>query len=328
MELTLSDAEQLREVAGELAQHFKLIGRALSVRVDQRGGQVTVGGDDGSVVLAARLIEELYDLAGTGFRLHPTVVSHACRLVSQDPEARIKDFFSDVVFVGRRKKAIFPRSINQRRYVDTIRTHDVVFGLGPAGTGKTYLAVAMALSALMRDQVSRIILCRPAVEAGEKLGFLPGDMVEKINPYLRPLYDALHDMVDYDRVTRLLDRAVIEIAPLAFMRGRTLSDAFVILDEAQNSTKEQMKMFLTRLGTGSQAVITGDPSQVDLPRGVRSGLAHASWVLRDVPGIGFTRFNSGDVVRHGLVSRIIEAYDRADRRDITRSAHPVAGGEE
>ncbi len=270
-----------------------------------------MAGDDGSVELAARLVEELYELAGTGFVLHPTVVEHACRLVLQDPEARVKAFFTDVVYVGRRKKAIFPRTPNQRLYIEAIRNHDVVFGMGPAGTGKTYLAVAMALSALMKDEVQRIILCRPAVEAGEKLGFLPGDLIEKVNPYLRPLYDSLHDMVDFERVGRFLDRGVIEVAPLAFMRGRTLGESFVILDEAQNTTPEQMKMFLTRLGMGSKAVITGDPSQVDLPRGKRSGLRHAVSVLQHVDGIAMTRFGPEDVVRHGLVSRIIRAYDRA-----------------
>jgi len=312
-ELTLSDAERLRELAGELAQHFKIIGRAFGVRIDQRGERVTVAGDVGSVALAARLIQELYDLVGTGFHLHPTVVEHACRLVLQDPEAQVRAFFTDVVYVGRRKKAIFPRTVNQRRYIDAIRSHDVVFGLGPAGTGKTYLAVAMALSALMKDEVQRIVLCRPAVEAGEKLGFLPGDLVEKVNPYLRPLYDSLHDMVDFERIGRFIDRGVIEIAPLAFMRGRTLAESFVILDEAQNTTPEQMKMFLTRLGNGSKAVITGDPSQVDLPRGKRSGLAHAVDVLGRVRGIAVTRFGPSDVVRHGLVSAIIRAYDRASR---------------
>jgi phosphate starvation-inducible protein PhoH and related proteins len=313
VELTLSDAERLREVAGELAQHFKVVEKAFGVRIDQRGERVSVTGEDASVALATRLITELYDLAGTGFHLHPTVVEHASRLVRQDPEAKVKAFFTDVVYVGRRKKAVFPRSVNQRHYIDAIRIHDVVFGVGPAGTGKTYLAVAMALSALMKDEVQRIVLCRPAVEAGEKLGFLPGDLIEKVNPYLRPLYDSLHDMVDFERVVRFIDRGVIEVAPLAFMRGRTLGESFVILDEAQNTTPEQMKMFLTRLGTGSKAVITGDPTQVDLPRGKRSGLADAVHVLSGVRGIATTRFTSDDVVRHGLVSDIIRAYDRAGR---------------
>ena len=300
-------------MAGELAQHFKVIERAFGVRIDQRGEKVTITGGEADVPLTARLLEELYELSGTGFHLHSTVVEHACRLVRQDPHAKVKDFFTDVVYVGRRKKAIFPRSVNQRHYIDAIRSHDVVFGLGPAGTGKTYLAVAMALSALMKDEVQRIVLCRPAVEAGEKLGFLPGDLVEKVNPYLRPLYDSLHDMVDFERVVRFIDRGVIEVAPLAFMRGRTLAESFVILDEAQNTTPEQMKMFLTRLGTGSKAVITGDPSQVDLPQGKRSGLADAVQVLADVRGIATTRFTAEDVVRHGLVSAIIRAYDRASR---------------
>ncbi len=304
------------------------MGSALGVRIDQRGEQVSISGDDNAVDLAAKLISELYDLVGTGFHLYPTVVDHACRLVLQEPQARIKDLFTDVVYVGRRKKAIFPRSVNQQRYIDAIRCNDVVFGLGPAGTGKTYLAVAMALSALMKDEVQRIVLCRPAVEAGEKLGFLPGDLVEKVNPYLRPLYDSLHDMVDYERVSRFIDRGIIEVAPLAFMRGRTLSEAFVILDEAQNTTSPQMKMFLTRLGVGSKAVITGDPSQIDLPRGQRSGLDHAVQVLAGIPDILKIRFTADDVVRHGLVSRIIRAYDQAGRSQGWSPARTPRGGEE
>ena len=212
VELILSDAERLRELAGELAQHFKVIGRAFDVRVDQRGEQVVISGADGPVALVVRLIGELYDLAGTGFHLHPTVVEHACRLVLQEPDARIKAYFTDVVYMGRRNKAVFPRSANQRRYIDAIRKHDVVFGLGPAGTGKTYLAVAMALSALMKDEVQRIVLCRPAVEAGEKLGFLPGDLIDKVNPYLRPLYDSLHDLVELLLRPRAVQLVEVEVA--------------------------------------------------------------------------------------------------------------------
>ena len=215
----------------------------------------------------------------------------------------------DLIATTVRGKRITPQSVNQRAYVDAIRKHDLVFGIGPAGTGKTYLGVAMAVQALMQKQVNRIVLARPAVEAGEKLGFLPGDLQEKVDPYLRPLYDALFDLVDYERVTRLLDKQVIEIAPLAFMRGRTLSDAFVILDEAQNTTSEQMKMFLTRIGFGSKAVITGDVTQIDLPTGKRSGLVEAERVLAGIEGIEFVYFSDRDVVRHKLVQMIIKAYE-------------------
>ena len=282
-------------------------------------------GDDGSVDLAASVIEQLYALVGKGLQIHPTLVDHGCRLIQQNPEARLVEYFTDVVFTGHRKKQIFPRSLNQRRYVEAIRAHELVFGIGPAGTGKTYLAMASAVAALMSRQVSRIILCRPAVEAGEKLGYLPGDLAEKVNPYLRPLYDALYDMVDYERASRLMQKGVIEVAPLAFMRGRTLSDAFVIMDEAQNTTGEQMKMFLTRLGMGSRAVVTGNVTQIDLPSHAVSGLVQASHVLQGVDGIGFVRFQAEDVVRHRLVGDIIRAYDRHGRSGRRR---PPQGGEE
>jgi len=303
----------------------------MGVRISARGGEVTVRGNlndnGGGVQLAADLLDQLYDLAGTGFNLHPAAVEHACRLIRRDPAARIRDYFTDVVFTGHRNKEIFPRSFNQRRYVEAIRRDAIVFGVGPAGTGKTYLAMAMAVAALTSKQVNRIILCRPAVEAGEKLGFLPGDLAEKVNPYLRPLYDALYDMMDFDRVARLSNRQVIEVAPLAFMRGRTLSDAFVIMDEAQNTTREQMKMFLTRLGMGSRAVVTGDITQIDLGRGQHSGLVEARRVLRGIKGISFVDFDAEDVVRHTLVSSIIRAYDRDRTRHLEEDgARHAAGG--
>ncbi len=309
--LDFEHSTQLRELTGDCGCHLKQVGRELGVRITQRGTTLTVSGDDGSVDLAASLLNQLYVLINGGLTLSVPLVGHACRLIRLDPEARLADFFNDVVFVGRKKRAIFPRSLNQRIYVETIRRSDIVFGLGPAGTGKTYLAVAMAVAALSANDVQRIVLCRPAVEAGEKLGFLPGDLVEKVNPYLRPLYDALHEMIGYDKTLRLMERGVIEVAPLAFMRGRTLSEAFVILDEAQNTTTEQMKMFLTRLGVGSRAVVTGDPSQVDLPGNTRSGLEEASRILRNIPRIGFVEFTADDVARHALVSAIIRAYDEA-----------------
>ena len=309
--LDFAHGEQLRELTGDYGSHLKQVGRELGVRITQRGTSLTVSGDDGSVLLAESLLKQLYGLVGGGLVLSVPLVDHACRLVRLDPSAKISDYFNDVVFVGRKKKAIFPRSLNQRIYVETMRRNEVVFGLGPAGTGKTYLAVAMAVAALSANEVQRIVLCRPAVEAGEKLGFLPGDLTEKVNPYLRPLYDGLHEMIGMEKTARLMEKGVIEVAPLAFMRGRTLSEAFVILDEAQNTTREQMKMFLTRLGVSSRAVVTGDPSQVDLGRGVPSGLAEASRILRNIPQIGFVEFTADDVVRHSLVSAIIRAYDRA-----------------
>ena len=240
-------------------------------------------------------------------------MDYAIRILSSDRNAKLRDIFLDTVFISAHKRVITPKSVAQKAYIDAIRGYDIVFGIGPAGTGKTYLAMAMAVAELMKNSFSRIILTRPAVEAGEKLGFLPGDLAEKVNPYLRPLYDALHDMVDFDRARKLVERGTIEVAPLAFMRGRTLNDSFVILDEAQNTTTEQMKMFLTRLGYGSKAVITGDVTQVDLPAGKLSGLKEAQAILRDIPGIEFVTFTERDVVRHPLVQQIITAYERAER---------------
>ena len=308
--LEFEHGQQLRELAGEFGAHLKQVGRDLGVRVSQRGTTITIRGSDNSVDIAADVLNQLYLLVGNGLPLSTPLVEQSCRMVRLDPSTNLSKTFTDVVFVGK-KRSIFPRSANQAIYVDAMRKNDLVFGLGPAGTGKSYLAVAMAVGALANNEVQRIILCRPAVEAGEKLGFLPGDLVQKVNPYLRPLYDALHDMLGYERVVRLQERGVIEVAPLAFMRGRTLSEAFVILDEAQNTTREQMKMFLTRLGVGSRAVVTGDLSQVDLPENTASGLDEASRILRGIDRIGFTEFTAEDVVRHGLVSAIVRAYDEA-----------------
>ena len=311
--------EALRSVCGELDQNLAQIGRALAVKISRRGSELRIGGDDGSVHLAAHVLQQLHTLALGRFPLHVSDVEQACRLVRQAPTVDIIGLFQDTVFVPGRKRSIFPRTPMQRRYIQAIRDHDLVFGVGPAGTGKTYLAMAMAVGALKRDEVARIVLCRPAVEAGEKLGFLPGDMAEKINPYLRPLYDALHDMVGYDKAARLIQRGVIEVAPLAFMRGRTLNEAFVILDEAQNTSSEQMKMFLTRLGQDTQAVVTGDVTQIDLPAGQTSGLVEATRLLRHIDGIAELRFTKADVVRHRLVAAIIDAYEKqtkAMRREL------------
>ncbi|MEE2750559.1 MAG: PhoH family protein [Myxococcota bacterium] len=303
------DADKLRELSGELGRNFKVLGRGFGIKVTQRGEQVVLSGDDQEdLELAARALQELYDLIDGGLQIQPSLVQQSCRALSKDPDTRLASLFGEVIYAGRRNKPVFPRSLGQRTYFHAMRNHDVVFGIGPAGTGKTYLAMAMAVAELMAGNVSRIVLCRPAVEAGEKLGYLPGDLAEKVNPYLRPLYDALYDMVDFNRTERLIERRVIEVAPLAFMRGRTLSDAFVILDEAQNTTVEQMKMFLTRLGVGSKAVVTGDVTQIDLPSRQRSGLVHARGVLERLERIGFVDFDHTDVVRHSLVSEIIQAY--------------------
>jgi phosphate starvation-inducible PhoH-like protein len=248
-------------------------------------------------------------LLGKGFPLSPADIEYADRVLNEDVTAHLTEIFLDTIVVSSRNKSIAPKSLAQKAYVEAIRKHDVVFGVGPAGTGKTYLAMAMAVAFLQKKEVSRIVLVRPAVEAGEKLGFLPGDLAEKINPYLRPLYDALYDLMDFDRGQALIEHGVVEVAPLAFMRGRTLNDAFVILDEAQNTTPEQMKMFLTRLGFGSKAVITGDITQIDLPSDKASGMVEANRILKGVAGIKFIRFSDRDVVRHPIVQAIIKAYD-------------------
>jgi phosphate starvation-inducible PhoH-like protein len=270
---------------------------------------VLVEGDPADVARTERVLEQLSALMREGYKLSRGDVKTAGQLVAQDASVELRDYFLKGVARHAGRRPVLPKSVNQRRYLDAIERHDVVFGVGPAGTGKTYLAMAQAVSFLLAKKASRIILARPAVEAGEKLGFLPGDLQEKVNPYLRPLYDALYDMLDVDRVERLLERGAIEIAPIAFMRGRTLNDAFVILDEAQNTTSEQMKMFLTRLGFGSKAVITGDITQIDLPPGKVSGLVEALKVVERVEGIAFVYFDERDVVRHPLVQQIVKAYD-------------------
>jgi phosphate starvation-inducible PhoH-like protein len=266
------------------------------------------------VAIARKVLEQFYAQARSGAPIVPRDVRDAVRLLARSPETPLADVYEDVLgSVGSRRR-IGAKNLSQRNYVERMRESDLVLAVGPAGTGKTYLAMAMAIAALNRHEVSRVILTRPAVEAGEKLGFLPGSMAEKVNPYLRPLYDALHDMMDFDKAARLIERGTIEVAPLAFMRGRTLNDSFVILDEAQNTTSEQMKMFLTRLGFSSKAVVTGDVTQIDLPAGRTSGLVEALRVLEGVEGIGFMRFTEADVVRHPLVSSILRAYDRDTSR--------------
>jgi phosphate starvation-inducible PhoH-like protein len=266
-------------------------------------------GDRGDVDRTEKVLGQLTSMMDEGYKLGKGDVKTAAQLVSQDENVELADYFLKGAPRTSGKRQVMPKSVNQRRYLEAIDQHDIVFGIGPAGTGKTYLAMAQAVSYLLAKRVSRIILARPAVEAGEKLGFLPGDLQEKVNPYLRPLYDALYDMLDVERAERLIERGTVEVAPIAFMRGRTLNDAFVILDEAQNTTSEQMKMFLTRLGFGSKAVITGDITQIDLPTGRTSGLVEAMKVVGNIEGISFIRFDEKDVVRHSLVQQIVKAYD-------------------
>ncbi|MDW7711590.1 MAG: PhoH family protein [Deferrisomatales bacterium] len=308
--LELPDARHAQTLMGEQGAHLRELSNLLrEVTVSSRGTAVQVRGDPTGVELAVAVLRQLYTLVEEGYPLYRTDVDHAVRILKANRKAQLKEIFLDAVFIASDRRVISPKSVAQKAYIEAIRSHDIVFGIGPAGTGKTYLAMAMAVAALTKRQVSRIILTRPAVEAGEKLGYLPGTLFEKVNPYLRPLYDALHHMMDFDKAAKMLEKGVIEVAPLAFMRGRTLDDSFVILDEAQNTTSDQMKMFLTRLGFDSKAVVTGDVTQTDLPPGKVSGLVEVREVLRGIPGIRFCSFSREDVVRHPLVQEIIEAYE-------------------
>ena len=314
--------ELSNEVAAELAGSQDAVLRALEAHLDcrvyLRGNLLTFDGEEAETSAGERVVRELSDLIARGHQIGPgTITAVTGALDAHESPARVLE---DIVW-SHRGLRVAPKTVNQKRYVDSIRSSTITFGVGPAGTGKTFLAVAMAAAALSRHEVNRIILTRPAVEAGERLGFLPGDLMAKVDPYLRPLFDALHDMMDPEKVSQHIDRGVIEIAPLAFMRGRTLNDSFVILDEAQNTTPEQMKMFLTRLGFGSRMVVTGDITQVDLPREQQSGLIVVGDVLDGVDGIDFVRFGGDDVVRHKLVQRIVEAYDIHSQRD----SGPAAG---
>lgn len=304
-----ADPKLAHALFGQQNRHLQQIERLTGVRVSSKGTTALLEGTSANLLLSMRLLEELTGLLKAGFPLRSPDIEYAERIMRMDVSAKLTDIFLDTVAVTSRNKAIAPKSLAQKAYLDAMRSNDVVFGIGPAGTGKTYLAMSMAVASLKKKEISRIVLVRPAVEAGEKLGFLPGDLAEKVNPYLRPLYDALYDLMDFDRGQAMIEHGVIEVAPLAFMRGRTLNDAFVILDEAQNTTTEQMKMFLTRLGFGSRAVITGDVTQTDLPNGRVSGLVQAMDVLRNVDGIRFVRFTDMDVVRHPIVQAIVRAYD-------------------
>jgi phosphate starvation-inducible protein PhoH and related proteins len=308
------DLQAANILFGAHSENLKRIARTTGARINAKGNALTIQGDEVGVHLSKKVLDDLYTLLKKGYPLYPADVDYAIRMVSDDRTVNLEDIFLDTVFISSRKRVITPKSLAQKRYIDAIRKYDLVIGIGPAGTGKTYLAMAMAVASLMKQQVERIVLTRPAVEAGEKLGFLPGSIAEKVNPYLRPLYDALHDMMDFDRASKLVEKGIIEVAPLAFMRGRTLNDSFVILDEAQNTGPEQMKMFLTRMGFNSKAVITGDITQVDLPDNKASGLIEVQAVLRGIEGIEFIYFSDRDVVRHPLVQDIIKAYERMEER--------------
>ena len=305
------DVFLLREISGAVGQNLKILEKNTFVQFSSSGNSILIRGEEAKVKQATKIFLQLLSLLEDGTSLHPAEIDQSSRMLMKEANVNLRELNKDTIFLGHRKKRIYPRSLLQKEYFQAIQRNDLVFGVGPAGTGKTYLAMAMALAALSREEVKRIILCRPAVEAGEKLGFLPGDLIEKVNPYLRPLYDALFDLMGPEKAERMIEREIIEVAPLAFMRGRTLSDAFVILDESQNTTPEQMKMFLTRLGVGSKAVVTGDPSQVDLPRNQTSGLRQALRILKNVDGLKVVELTDADVVRHPLVSSIIKAYAKA-----------------
>ncbi|MBI5496656.1 MAG: PhoH family protein [Deltaproteobacteria bacterium] len=309
-------------IAGVEDSNLRVLSKALGMKVVHRGQDIVIHADGRDPSPAIHALEQLHGMARRGFTLHATDVERVLSILGREPDADVGAMFLDTVFVSAKGRPVAPRGPGQKVYLDSIRVNDITVGVGPAGTGKTYLAMAAAVAALTRRKVHRIVLTRPAVEAGERLGFLPGDLEAKVNPYLRPLYDALHDLMGFDESQLLMQKGVVEVAPLAFMRGRTLNDSFVILDEAQNTTPEQMKMFLTRLGFGSKAVVTGDLTQVDLPSTRQSGLTDAVRVLQDVAGVGTCFLTEKDIVRHPVVQAIVQAYDRDDARRATEKRPP------
>ena len=314
MELRLDD-EGTQTLFGNRDENLRMLEDEFDVKISSRGGEIFVQGDAANVASAEKLLAEMQDLIEQGYPLKKSDMMTSVRVLRDRPEAKLVDFFTDDAVQAAVRRVVTPRNVAQKFYLQAMQEHDITFAIGPAGTGKTFLAVAAAAAAMQEKSIKRIVLCRPAVEAGERLGFLPGDIAEKVNPYLRPLYDSLHDIFGYEKVDKLMEKQIIEIAPLAFMRGRTLNDSFIILDEAQNTTPEQMKMFLTRLGFGSKAVVTGDVTQVDLPEGKKSGLREARNILRNVEGIKFFEFGDKDVVRHPLVAKVVVAYDKAERAE-------------
>src|SRR4051794_164062 len=312
MELAL-DEQQTHTLFGHHDENLRMLEDEFDVKISSRGNEITVQGKAENVAPVEKLLTELQQLIRNGYPLKRSDINTGMRVLRDKPELNVVDFFMDDSLGASLKRVVTPRNLAQKLYLQAVQDFDIVFAVGPAGTGKTFLAVAAAAAALADKSMKRIILCRPAVEAGERLGFLPGDIAEKVNPYLRPLYDSLYDIIGFEKVEKMMERSVIEIAPLAFMRGRTLNDSFIILDEAQNTTPEQMKMFLTRLGFASKCVVTGDVTQVDLPTGKKSGLREARLILDKVEGIHFFDFTDRDVVRHPLVSKIVVAYDRIER---------------
>ena len=337
--LEVDNTAVLVALTGPQSRLLGELARQTGAEVSLRGNVIYVSGAEHDVRVATRFLNDAATLVGRGYEIKPEDVARSVRGLRSNPDASLVELLEQVILITPRRRPIAPKTAAQRDYIEAIRKHDLTFGIGPAGTGKTYLAMAMAASALGQKEVKRIILTRPAVEAGEKLGFLPGDLAEKVNPYLRPLYDALHDMLEFEKVEQMRQRGQIEVAPLAFMRGRTLNDSFVILDEAQNATSEQMRMFLTRLGFNSKAVVTGDITQTDLPQGARSGLREARDIFNNIQGIAFCAFTDQDVVRHPLVQKIIVAYEqldseRAARAEMRRAARheqrsaPAGSGDE
>ncbi|HEX6641837.1 MAG TPA: PhoH family protein [Thermoanaerobaculia bacterium] len=323
IELTL-DEQRAHTLFGNHDENLRAIEDAFDVKISSRGKEIFVGGSAENRAIVEKMIDELQQLIEQGYPLKRSDVQTSVRVMRDKPLTNLIEFFTDDAIGQAIRRVVSPRNMAQKLYLQAISDNDIVFGVGPAGTGKTYLAVAAASAALNDKQIKRIVLCRPAVEAGERLGFLPGDIAEKINPYLRPLYDSLYDIIGFEKVEKLMERSVIEIAPLAFMRGRTLNDAFIILDEAQDTTPEQMKMFLTRLGFGSKAVVTGDITQVDLPDGKKSGLREVRRILDGVEGLKFFDFTDKDVVRHPLVAKIVTAYDRIDREKAAAEAQAAS----
>ncbi len=317
MELTLDD-EGTHTLFGNHDENLRMLEDEFKVKISSRGNEIFVNGEAGSVAPVEKLLAQMQQLIEQGYPLKRSDVTTGVRVLRDRPETNLVDFFTDDAVQASVRRVVTPRNVAQKFYLQAMQENDITFGIGPAGTGKTFLAVAAAAGSLAEKAIKRIVLCRPAVEAGERLGFLPGDIAEKVNPYLRPLYDSLYDIIGIEKTEKLMERNVIEIAPLAFMRGRTLNDAFIILDEAQNTTPEQMKMFLTRLGFGSRAVVTGDVTQVDLPEGRKSGLREVRRILEGIEGIKFFDFTDRDVVRHPVVAKIVTAYDRADRERQTQ----------